>query len=330
MKVLRQLFMLTALLGLVGAGSSLSLASEASQAKASAKDLILKGDAKCTGCHDEADEATPTMLDLHPSVLAIGKTKHGVKGDARTPTCTDCHGESEKHISHKGSGSPPKPDMWFTRKSNTPAAEINGACLSCHKGGNRGHWEGSPHAASGDVACTSCHQVHTQHDKVRNKRTQPEVCFTCHKEQRADSRKMSHHPIIEGKVACSDCHNSHGSPGPKLLKKNTVTETCYTCHAEKRGPLLFEHPPVMEDCSTCHTSHGSNIAPLLKTRAPFQCQECHDGPHSSGSAKGPAIGGFQAGYTGANPSATSVGRSCLNCHTQIHGSNSPAGGYFQR
>lgn len=36
-----------------------------------AKDLILKGDAKCTGCHDEADEPTgaATMLELNPSVL---------------------------------------------------------------------------------------------------------------------------------------------------------------------------------------------------------------------------------------------------------------------
>lgn len=33
-----------------------------------AKDLILKGDAKCTGCHDEADEPTGagSMLELNP------------------------------------------------------------------------------------------------------------------------------------------------------------------------------------------------------------------------------------------------------------------------
>jgi len=71
-----------------------------------AKDLILKGDAKCTGCHDEADEPTgaATMLELNPSVLAIGKTRHGTTADSRTPTCIDCHGESEKHRMHKGSG----------------------------------------------------------------------------------------------------------------------------------------------------------------------------------------------------------------------------------
>jgi hypothetical protein len=53
------------------------------------KDLVLKGDAKCTRCHDETEE--------YP-VLAIGKTKHGTLADVRTPTCTSCHGESEIHV----------------------------------------------------------------------------------------------------------------------------------------------------------------------------------------------------------------------------------------
>lgn len=323
MKFFRQLFVLSAVIGLLGASADTAFAAE----PATPKDMVLKGDAKCTGCHDEADDSTPTMLELHPSVLAIGKTPHGVRGDARTPTCTDCHGDSEKHIGHKGSGKPPKPDRWFTKNTDTPATEINGACLACHKGGERTHWEGSQHASQ-DVACTSCHQVHAQHDKVREKLTQPEVCFTCHKEQRADSHKMSHHPIIEGKVTCSDCHNPHGSSGPKLLKKNTVTETCFTCHAEKRGPFLFEHQPVTEDCTNCHNPHGSNVSPLLNSRPPFMCLECHDGPHTTG-AIGPNAAGKQAGLTGS-PSANNVGAGCMNCHRQIHGSNSPAGGYFQR
>ncbi len=43
-----------------------------------------------------------------------------------------------------------------------------------------------------------------------------------------------------------------------------MNETCYTCHADKRGPFLWEHQPVNEDCTNCHTPHGSNITPLLK------------------------------------------------------------------
>lgn len=297
----------------------------------------LNKDAVCTKCHD-AEEVKP--------ILAIYQTKHGVKGDSRTPSCQSCHGESEKHLK----GDPKQksraaPDVLFGIKRGTSGSFApsetkaqNAACLSCHdKDAKRTHWEGGVHQV-GDVACASCHETHTAHDKVRDKKTQTEVCFTCHKEQRAQSHKISTHPIGAGKVVCSDCHNPHGSAGPKLLKKNTVTETCYTCHAEKRGPFLWEHQPVTEDCTTCHTPHGSNITPLLKSRTPFLCSECHDGPHNSkapaaGSVAGMQGGGVQSAGGSANQAAVSenyTGRACLNCHSMIHGSNHPAGALLHR
>jgi len=292
-----------------------------------AKDLVLRGDAKCTACHDETDS---------PKLMSISQTKHGVTADGRTPTCTNCHGESVAHLGYKGSAKPPKPDRVFGKNTATPAAERNQACLSCHRGENRTHWEGSQHERN-DVACSSCHQIHNAHDKVRQKSTQAEVCYTCHKEQRADSNKMSHHPIGEGKVVCSDCHNLHGSAGPKLLKKNTDNETCFQCHAEKRGPFLWEHQPATEDCSNCHTPHGSNITPLLKSRAPFMCQECHNGPHNSKTAVGPNAAGFPVNQPNAtktalllSPSGSASGRGCMNCHAMVHGSNSPAGAFLHR
>ncbi len=164
-----------------------------------------------------------------------------------------------------------------------------------------------------------------------SKKTQTEVCFTCHAEQRVDSHKISTHPIDAGKVVCSDCHNPHGSAGPKLLKKATVTETCFTCHAEKRGPFLWEHQPVAEDCTNCHTPHGSNIQPLLKSRAPFLCQECHDGPHNSKTPYGTLTAGMQAAPgTTVPPTENAAGRGCQNCHSMVHGSNHPAGALLQR
>lgn len=135
-----------------------------------AKDLILKGDAKCTGCHDEGDEPVPSMLELRPSVLAIGKTKHGTVADGRTPTCTNCHGESEKHLNHKGKEKPPKPDRVFGKQGQSSADIRNAACTSCHQGGKRMFWDNGAHAGN-DVACTSCHNVHAAKDKVRDKRT---------------------------------------------------------------------------------------------------------------------------------------------------------------
>ena len=325
MKLLRRMLTLLAFVGALGTVTP-ALAEDAPQAtgeKKPAKDLILKGDAKCTGCHDESDEPQPSMLELHPQVLSIGKTTHGTIADSRTPTCTDCNGESASHLDHKGSGKPPKAGITFTKNTTTPAAERNAACMSCHQKDSKRHlWMGSAHE-SHDVACTSCHQIHTAHDKVRDKRTQPEVCFACHKEQRAQVNKQSHHPVLEGKVSCSDCHNSHGSAGPKLMKRDSVVETCYTCHMEKRGPFVHNHQPVNDDCGNCHMPHGTTADNLLKARPPLVCYQCH-------SAHGtPGIAGIAPGInTTAAKANTNIeqARGCLNCHTEIHGSNNPNGG----
>ena len=276
-------------------------------------------DEVCTACHNE-DWKTP--------VLSIYQTRHGVKGDARTPGCQTCHGESVGHLT-KGPGT--APDVVFKKGPFEVSDDKTRAdqCLTCHRGKARTNWDGSAHQ-NNQVACNNCHVVHAPADKVLAKKTQTEVCFTCHSAQRAESKKISAHPIEVGKVVCSDCHNPHGSSGPSMVKKNTIVETCYTCHAEKRGPFLFEHQSVTENCANCHLPHGSNISPMLKSRPPFLCQECHDGSHASGTPAGPNAAGAQAGLVTTLPSVIITGRGCINCHSVIHGSNSPTGGYFQR
>jgi DmsE family decaheme c-type cytochrome len=278
-------------------------------------DLVLNGDAKCTKCHDANDS---------PGVLAIGRTKHGVRADGRTPGCTSCHGESQTHLASKGDAAV---DVVFKKGIYPPSAVsvTNQSCLSCHRKDATQHlWTGSAHD-SNDVACTACHQVHVTHDKVLDKRTQPEVCYTCHKAQRAQFNKQSHHPTPEGKVACSDCHNAHGSVGPKLAKKDSVVETCYSCHMEKRGPFVHNHQPVNDDCTHCHTAHGSTADSLLKARSPQVCNQCHSEPSSHGT---PGIAGIAPPVTRFPKANTFIeqGRGCLNCHTEIHGSNNPHGG----
>ncbi|MGE5468859.1 MAG: DmsE family decaheme c-type cytochrome [Ignavibacteria bacterium] len=290
--------------------------------KEAPKDIVLKGDAKCTGCHDESDVPKPTMLELHPQVLTIGKSKHGTAADGRTPTCTDCHGESLKHRDYKGSAKPPKPDIWFTHGTQVPAEVRSERCLACHQGGARISWQSSVHS-NRDLACTSCHQIHTGRDRVRDKALQTEVCFSCHKEQRAQMNRDSHHPVPEGKMACSSCHNVHGD-NPKQLVKGSVNETCYSCHMEKRGPFVHNHEPVSEDCSICHQPHGTSIPNLLVRRPPMLCVGCH-GP-SSHPSQPPALlvgSATETFNTNARAGFGTEARGCLNCHTNIHGSNSP-------
>ena len=289
-----------AILLAVGAG-----AVDAQQAR---QDKVLRGDATCTRCHDETEE--------YP-VLAIGKTKHGTVADGRTPTCTSCHGESDRHVNRPPDAKErPKPDRMFGKSSPTPMAERSAACLSCHQGGKRIHWQMSAHAGR-DVACSSCHQVHAQHDKARDKETQTQVCYSCHKEVRAQVNRPSRHPIREGKVACSDCHNPHGSAGDKMLVRDNVNDTCYSCHMEKRGPFVRTHAPVQENCAICHNPHGTANDNLLKLRAPFLCQQCHEPTSHRGN-----LAGFEPGTGNTNRTrGLTQARACLNCHTNIHGTN---------
>ena len=275
----------------------------------------------CVECHDADD--LPDM----------SRSAHAVAADPRTPSCTTCHGPSRNHLKKSAEA----PDRVFGRKGATPIGERNAACLGCHdKGAARALWGGSQHEAA-DLACSSCHKVHANHDKVLARSTQPEVCYACHKEQRTQLSRPSHHPVPEGKMSCSDCHNAHGSAGPKLARRDSTNATCYTCHAEKRGPFVHQHEPVAEDCANCHNPHGSTVASLLKARPPMLCQQCHT-PHVAGGVG--AVGGQPGVFPPAAPGqgAPAVGattggknvvniwqaRSCTNCHTQVHGSNNPS------
>jgi DmsE family decaheme c-type cytochrome len=286
----------------------------------------LKQDAICTRCHDET-ERTP--------VLSIYRTPHGVKADSRTPTCQSCHGQSEQHVSNP-QGTDPRPLTEVKFGRGTESASQNEACLTCHTAGQRAHWQGSEHQRS-DLACASCHQVHAQRDRVLAKETQVEVCTSCHQTQGAQIHRISTHPILAGQMGCSDCHNPHGSLGPKLMAKDSINETCYSCHADRRGPFLWEHSPVSENCTTCHTPHGSNNAPLLVKRTPWICQDCHTQDHARDVNSGANLpDGNLTTVNGQLPIANQAprqqmnGRNCLACHPMVHGSNHPAGAKFSR
>jgi DmsE family decaheme c-type cytochrome len=296
-------------LGLFGLLGSASAAMDAEASK------------RCLECHEEDQEK-------------MNRSAHAVAGDARAPTCVSCHGPSTAHADKPRRA---KVDRSFKGDQALGASAASGVCLSCHeKDAKRSHWATSAHPAS-DVSCGGCHQIHVNNDKVLAKKTEAEVCYACHKQQRAEVNRPSRHPLAEGKMACSDCHNAHGSIGPKLAKRDSTNDTCFTCHAEKRGPFVHAHEPVTEDCAICHNPHGSTVPAMLKARAPILCNQCHT-PHIAGEVGAlggqpgvfppAAVGQGSSAVTGTSSGKNTVniwqGRSCMNCHTQVHGSNNPA------
>ena len=268
------------------------------------------GEETCLTCHEDMKRG------YHGS-------PHARTQDPRSPAankgCESCHGPGQEHVNAGGDKTKIK------QFSKISAREVNDACTTCHNRSRHNEWSGGKHDAR-NLSCVTCHSIHDAKSETAQlkKETQIETCAQCHQTQVNKIYRSQHMPVREGKLACSSCHNPHGSQNVKMLKEGTsVAESCASCHAEKRGPFLFEHAVGRENCVTCHDPHGSNNDRMLVAKVPMLCQRCHI------HARHPATIYDQTQVN--NKSNRVLGRGCLNCHSQVHGSNHPTSGkYFMR
>lgn len=259
-----------------------------------------------------------TCEACHETIVSSFKDSvHGKKGFALRSerACEACHGPAAAHVEADGDKTKIKSVAALSSE------EKSKMCLQCHERGEKTHWAGSAHDSRG-LSCTDCHSVHRPRSESfqLNAERESELCFSCHKKQASQFYRASHHPIREGKMTCSDCHNPHGTNTPKSVSADSVPENCYQCHAEKRGPFLWEHIPVREDCMTCHEPHGTNHLKMLNAKPPFLCQRCHSDVRHPGTL-------YDQTQINSN---RLFNRSCTNCHSTIHGSNHPSGKTFLR
>ena len=295
---------------------------EAGEAKHSFKKANL-----CKGM-DKGDYLGPEVCnDCHQDkTKAVQAGPHGQTADARSPFgrkgCESCHGPGTMHFDTEGNCI-----ISMSGRYGESVEHRNEICLNCHRSGERTHWISSIHEAEG-LVCVNCHSIHQPNDVI-DRTSQTEACFSCHKDIRAQTFRASSHPIQDSKVVCSDCHNSHGSAGPSSLKQLSINENCYTCHAEKRGPFLWEHAPVSEDCTLCHRVHGSNHQALLNKPGPQLCQQCHSTITRTGGRR--HISNF-LDFSDPDPGRArfTAGMNCANCHSKVHGSNHPSGAFLHR
>jgi DmsE family decaheme c-type cytochrome len=270
----------------------------------------------CKDCHQTQWEGY--QKTAHGRAAADQKVVADVVG------CESCHGPGSQHVEAGGDKESPGFKTIRNPKALAPK-DASAACLSCHKAGDQFYWEHSAHARK-DVSCVSCHSIHASkdggHARLLKAETVTALCITCHKSNHLAMGKSSHMPLGTSSMTCADCHNPHGSAGPRMIRATTTNDLCTNCHADKRGPFLWEHAPVRENCLTCHDAHASNNDKMLVARRPFLCQRCHSAtghPTSLRDSRDLAVGDIRL-----------MNRSCSNCHSQIHGSNSPSGKVFMR
>lgn len=277
-----------------------------------------RGADECMRCHGDEDSA---------HLNAVFEGPHGVMADERTPfggnQCEACHGPGGDHTGRIGFGEARPPMPAFGPNSPWSEDRENQVCQSCHTDQKHGFWEGGTHQRQ-DVGCADCHDSHVRRDPMTVASTQSDTCVGCHTQQRAQVHRAYSHPIRQGEMACSSCHEPHGAPNEAMLSTPTINQNCYECHAEKRGPFLWEHAPVAEDCTNCHKPHGSNNRAMLTRRAPLLCQQCHSRVGHAGIGRSPND------LPSGNPSAFLLSGSCTSCHSQVHGSNHPSGSILNR
>lgn len=281
------------------------------------------GSESCKACHE--DQFNSFSGTKHAKLAQVASWKDKVQG------CESCHGPGKAHLED---ATDKTKIISFTGKSSKVISET---CLGCHAGKEshnnfrRGeHWRN-------DVGCTECHTPHgpshgdsaassitliadvtKQNPNVATvamlKKSEPQLCITCHSEVKSQFSKPNHHKVLEGTMKCSDCHNAHGGFEAKQTKLAVGADAaCIKCHADKQGPFAFEHAPLKtEGCSACHTPHGSNNPKMLRRASIRQlCMECHT------TLSNAEPGAPQAPHD----QRTARYNNCTVCHAKIHGSN---------
>jgi predicted CXXCH cytochrome family protein len=239
--------------------------------------------------------------------------------------CEACHGPGAIHLREvlepKG----------VIRYSKMTPEEVSRACLRCHGATMRpSQWHRTAHARAG-LSCISCHQIHPHREKqgapstgdmanpvkplrmmlAASKPSHPllkeeeaALCTRCHAPQAAEFRLNFHHPLPEGRMLCTDCHEVH--PDRESVRRaRLIREQCVHCHTDKMGPFAFEHDPAAgwmgDSCVECHRPHGSPNPRMLKLFSRGLCAQCHT---DKGVQHYPARNCWESG-----------------CHVAHHGSN---------
>ncbi len=219
-----------------------------------------------------------------------------------------------------------------------PGAKFVGSeeCALCHSE-ITDHFGNSTHARLamedgkvGNTGCEACHGPGSIHanagggrNNIVNPGKSPEACFACHLDKRGEFSLPNTHPVLSGKMSCTDCHDVHTGDAVRGVgaTMDALNDTCTKCHTAQKGPFVFEHGAMKEGCIACHSPHGSVNQRMLIARDANLCLRCHledPGPNPAGVINANAVQ-----HTPENHNTRLMQGTCWSagCHEAPHGSN---------
>ncbi len=220
----------------------------------------------CLDCHDYGEDAP-----AHQVLLG----SHGIDGDVSDITgrqgCLDCHGASTAHSEDPARQAP---DLSFGPRWSASGSAQDKPCLTCHQRDAASNWQHALHM-NNNLTCITCHDIHTEQDRVLVASEQSRVCTTCHKAQKTGIHDLGEQGPEN--PPCSLCHNPHNHEAAQPQMAANESAGCTFCHDTAQmetlaalNPKAGNYHRALDEgkrgCLDCHQgiSHApEESAPLL-------------------------------------------------------------------